>query len=530
MTRQKIWDIILVIFSVYWTVFFLLDYWDKHPNHVLAFQYFRYTKLCTFLVLFGAGLSYLVTRFRTGLISKFYNGITVYLLGIVIVGSIIFAFNKHAQYDLTINNYFFLIFRLSKTFILCYAIILACYSIGNLLLNKMFKGILTHQNFCYDFSLGVILFTLILFLLGALSILSFYFILILVILFILSNIKNSLRFVKSTFIKPLKTKNQKFIGLFCLYITYCFLLLNFIAIDIPFPVGFDSRTLYINIANQLENTGSLIKGFPPYNWSLFISSGKVLSGEIETTLSLSFFSGILSLIALFHLSTKYFKLTYTYSSILILIICTLPAFANQLFVELKTDLGLLFFQIIGLGIFMELSICKTKNCDSIRRISIENLLLIFLGLTIGFGFGIKALNLLFIFAICIAIWTLKAPLLSSLGYLILMFAFVIFFKLNTISGLDKYHLGNDVARWIYLLLGLVIVCLNFYKYKSQSLQFLRQVFLLAGISFFVLSPWLVKNYSETKSLSPIKLIQGGPSGPDNSKLFEVFSKKINESK
>jgi len=524
MTKLKIWDIILVIFSVYWTVFFLLDYWDKHPSHVIAFQYFRYTKLCTFLVVLGAGLSYLVTRFRTGLVSKFYNGAAVYILGIIIVTAITISYNKYLNLDIGTNNYLYMYGRLSINFFTGYFVILACYSAGNLILKKFYDDIIKHKHFTYDFGLGAIIITMLLFFIGVIGQLKMFVVLPMLLLFIGVNYKGSFDFVMDSFIRPFKIKKENgFWGYFCLFVLFAFLVLNHLSNDLPFPVGFDSRNLYMNIAKQIGESGELVHGYQPYSWSLFMSLGFILFAQVETSLFLSFVTGILCLFTTYHLSHNYFKLNHTLSLIAVLALGTLPTFANQFFAEHKTDFGLIFFQLISLCYLIEwITIPETNKANSnITSNFNKPLILILIGLFVGFGLSIKLLNLIFLFGLVIIFWNRKGNLIGVFGLCLLMFALVLIIGINNISGLGKYHLGNDIAKWVYLVLGLLFFSISFLKNIKEGFYFIKNTSIVAICSLLTFSPWIVKNYSETKSLSPMVLLQGGKIGPDK-KVFMYY--------
>ena len=517
MTKQKIWDVILVIFSVYWTVFFLLDYWDKHPNHVMAFQYFRYTKLCTFLAVLGLGLSYVVTRFRTGLISKFYNGISLYVLGIIIVSAIVISNNKYQNLDLSISNYFHMYGRLSFNFFSGYFVLLACYSAGNLILKKYFGDVIKHKHFTYDFGLGAIIVTQLLFFIGAIGQLNMYVVFPLLLLLIGINYKGAFDFVMNTFIRPFKLKAENGIwGYFCFFVLFAFLMLNHLANDIPFPVGFDSRNLYMNISQQIGDSESLIFGYQPYSWSLFISLGFILFDSIESSVFISFATGILCLFSTYHLCRKYIKLSFTMSILAVLALATLPTFANQFFIEHKTDFGLVFFQLAALGCLVEW-ILKSPIVDSPKSKKLKSnnyLLLIMIGLYVGFGLSIKLLNLFFVFALVLVLWKKEGNLIGVFGLILIMFSFILLIKINDISGLGKYHLGNDKAIWIYLVGGIVLFGIAFVPNLKSSFSFIKNTSVIALCSILPFCPWVYKNYSETKSLSPTKLLQGGKVGPD----------------
>ena len=529
MTKEKVWDIILVLFSIYWTTFFLLDYLDKHPNHVLAFRYFRYTNLCLFLVALGGGLSYLVTKIRTGFISKMYNGVALYFIGILIITAITISYNKYINLDIGISNYLHMYSRLSINFFTGFFIILACFSIGNLILKRyMYPDVIVHQHFTIDFGLGAMIITMLLFIIGAIGQLRMIVVLPIFLLLIAINWRGSFDFIMNAFLRPFKIRQENgFWGYFCLFILFAFLILNLLAIDLPFPVGFDSRNLYMNIANQIGQSGSLVEGYQPYSWSLFMSLGIVLFDRIETSLFLSFITGVLCLFSAFHLGRKHFKLSFNYSSFGVLLFCTIPAFANQLFVEHKTDFGLVFFQLITLCVFMEWHrkdfASSDQDTDTNKK---ELLIFLMMGLFIGFGLSIKALNIFFVFALTIVMWARKGHTIGLLSLTIISFAFMLLFNLNSLSGLDKYHVGNNSMRWVYLGLGTILFGYYCIKNRQTSVHFIKRISLIAIVAILPMTPWVIKNYTETKSLSPSRIMLG--SNPNPNINFRHIEKQMEE--
>lgn len=517
MTRQKIWDIILILFSVYWTAFFLLDYWDKHPNHIIAFQYFKYTNLLAFLGVLGIGISILITKIKTGLVAKFYNGISIYIIGLITVTAITLSYNRYLNLDLQLSNFLHLYGRLSLNFLSGYFIILACYSIGNLVLKRFYATTIKHKHFTYDFGLGAIVVTLILFLLGSLGQLKMIFVLPLLLVMIGINWRGSLDFILRTFIKPFTIREGNSMwGYFSLYALFIFLVLNLFAIDLPFPLGFDSRNFYINIANQIGITNELVSGYQPYSWSLFLSQGFVIFDRAETTLFLSFITGVFCLLISFHLANKYFKISFNNSALLVLLAGLIPTFANHYFVELKTDFALVFYQLLCIVFLMEYFLKDAKN-DGVEIFGLKKrkfLILILIGMFVGFGLAIKLLNLFLIYALVVVIWKTKGSLSGSIGLLLIMFSLVLILGLNNLSGLGRYHLGNNTGKWVYFLLGVGLLFYAIVRDKDNFISFSKQILVVGITAAIPLAPWIGKNYLETKSLSPTILLQGDRPGPD----------------
>lgn len=523
---------------MYWAGFFLLEYWDKHPNDVMSFQYYRYTSLTLFLGVIGAAISFLVSRKRDGLISKFYNGFAIYILGLIIVCCVAYSYNRFVfvkvgtelvNIPLEANNYMTLCTRLTINFFSSYLMVISCYSLGNFILKKYFSNYIKRKHFSYDFGLGAIIFTLVLFFLAVFGLLKPFVVLPIVIVMMVINWRGTLDFFLRTFIKPIQAgEGFGFWSCFVLFGLLVFLLLNVMFIDLPFPMGFDSRNFYMNISNQLGTTDTLVSGYQPYSWALFVSSGIVIFDRIETTLFLSFLTGVLCLFCVFHLAYKHFKLTHLQSVLAAAFLATIPAYANQFFVELKTDFGLVLFQLISLSLLMDwLLKTKTKETRLIAGVNRRSVFLLsLLGLFIGFALGIKLLNLFFIYAIVIVIWKTNGGYAGIVGLFLIMFSLVLILQLNNISGLDLYHLGNGTARWIYLLAGVSILVFAMLRNMDNAMLFMKRVTIIGVFALIPLLPWIGKNYTETKSLSPRKLLLGEQPGPkiNNNQIFREMER------
>ena len=327
--------------------------------------------------------------------------------------------------------------------------------------------------------------------------------------------------LKGMLVKDWSINGLNIVGLFCISILILYLAMNFTYNQSPFPIGFDSRNFYMNISKQVALKEGLIYGFRPYNWAILMSMGFVIFKSTAVGLSLSFYGYILSLFAIFHLGARRLKINPNHVLLAMLVLTASPAITNQLYVELKTDFGLLFFQILTVSFF--LSFVSSDRCKAyMRSTQIEKAklkalspYLIILGLFVGFGLGIKMTNMFLLFSIIICLfWLFNDDKILTSGVILLTLALFMIVRLDDLSGVRLYHLGLNSI--LMVLLGSGVVAMGYSLYRNRNAVFKPFVLVccIGLISMTTMSPWLIKNFNETRSLSPKTLLNGAPAGPD----------------
>jgi len=373
----------------------------------------------------------------------------------------------------------------------------------------------------FKIALGLIILITHLFLIAAIGFLNVYAVIWVILLPFLINIKMLPGLLKACFVSPFEFAGLNLLGFVSCSLIIFFVCINFSYIQTPFPIGFDSRNFYMNIARQVANSEGLVYGFRPYNWGLLLSTGYILFKTSAVSMALSFYGFILTLIAIYKLCVRGLKISINYTLFGLLIISVTPAITNQLYTELKTDMGLLFFQVVSVSYLLYIS----KNYSLIEVIRSGSIFkgkdkqviksLVLLGLFIGFGLTIKLTNLFLATAIVVSlVWVVTN------SYLVLsstiLFSLYIFYlgKIDDLTGLGQYHLGTK--SFFISLVGLasifLIVGISIYKVKITGI--LKSVILLSVFMLLPLAPWVIKSYNETGSMSPEKLLNGVKPGPD----------------
>jgi len=361
--------------------------------------------------------------------------------------------------------------------------------------------------------------TFVLFLAAILGLLHSYLIIPVLIIPIVLNWRKNLQVLKQLTIENVfdKDSNVNFLTGALIVLIISLITINFLSCMGPFPSGFDSRNYYVNISKLLGDYNGLVEGFQPYTWSLFMSIGNIAFKNISLTLLISFSGLLLTLWALWELSRSYFRLSVNHSLFVILMILTIPAIFNQLYVEQKIDFGLLFVQVCSILLLIDI-VDKIKSNTKFRIDKDMIKLFVLLGIFSGFALGIKATHLYMLFSLMILLWTLYC---GYFGFLAAFFfsLFVIFIgRLDDVSGLREYHLGIDYLK--YVVLGLSVLFFGLAARESASkesggfMTSIKMSALLGVVSLLVLMPWMIKNYTDSPgSLSPNTLIMGKNPGP-----------------
>jgi hypothetical protein len=292
---------------------------------------------------------------------------------------------------------------------------------------------------------------------------------------------------------------------------------NFLSIHVPFPSGFDSRNVYVNISQLISESGSLVEGYQPYNWSLLMSVGFIMFDYVELALGLSLSAIVLAAIGVYEFSSRTLRVDKNQSLFVIALFLVTPALVNQMFVEIKVDFGMLFIQIASIIVFFQwLSKSKTDGKTHYK-------LLVLIGMLCGFGMGIKLINMFLVFVLLGLIWWRDEQRISLVGILLISVGILIFAGIDDLSGLKVYHKSIAITSIGCGVIGIGMLLYDFIKDKSASIRSLLYSSVL-GLSLLVtFSPWIGKNFLESKSLNPKTLLLGKKSGPENTSFFKIKS-------
>lgn len=518
--KNAVSNTLFILFSSLWIIFVLLDYLNKHPNHILSFQYYRfgnYTMAIGAILAATAALYYFVKGSRRILSSG------AFVLGLFMLNILMLCLSnsKYINTSADSSNYLFAVGRSAGFLLMTTFIFTAMHAAGSL----VFKYIVKEERLQIDLlkiCVGCIICITYMIILGAVGFLSPFILWPLLLIPVVLNYKGTFTFIKKLFITPFfETERKNTIAYVLFFILIVFLTINIFSAQSPFPFGFDSRNFYVNISRLVGESGELVRGFPPYAWSLFMSLGYLLIDSPEVTHNLSSTACVLALLYVYRICRKYFDFSAAEALLIMVVFVVTPAVFNQLYAELKIDFGLLFFQLAVLDlIFLYIrrrEKVKDRELSAVKDIwkfEKGTIMIVMIGIISGYAISIKFTHLFFLFAVIIGFWTYFSSIRGFLCSFFLCFGFVLLLRLDDISGLRYYHLGASTLSYVLLVIGLIIMALLFKSDKSGLFRSIRASAIIAILSVIGIFPWIIKNYSETPTLSPTQLLLGTPPGPD----------------
>ena len=515
MNRNKLLEIGLVLFAISWIFIIGVDYLNKHPWYQISIEYFRFPKLVSFLGIFSFTMA-LGYRYVSIFKRIAATGPGLFSLFIIFLVALGLSYSKYALgSDPTISELWSYLSMNLKSLFFLIVLSTSAYLYGSLFNIR----ILTHP--IYKVAFGLIIICLLLFAIAALMMLNPIGISIVLFLPMVISYKNVVPAAKGLLIKKWSLGDLNFVGVISLCLLVFYMALNFAYDQAPFPVGFDTRNFYMNISKQLAFNEGLIYGYRPYNWSLMISLGFALFKSTPVAISISIYGYMLALFAMFHLGTKRLGLSANKVIFGMLFFTVTPAISNQLFIELKTDMALLFIQLVTISLFLKFidtpSFKAIRNKKSLVTLDKKKVLgpVALIGFLIGFGLGIKMTNMFLLFSIIICLfWILNDDFLVTAAIILMTLGLFVLVRLDDLSGVRSYHLGlNQLALILLISGGILMGYLLFRNFKS----IIPTVVLVMTMGFFAilpLSPWLIKSYNETRSLSPSALLNGANPGPN----------------
>lgn len=490
-----------IIFSLIWVLILLGLYINRHQIHVLALTQFKQFHFFLFIQLFGIVLFTVIQFINSIKIKKVaYTGIFCIMVMSLFMFSILSNFNNFINESLQIGELGSFLSRLISFGFIILTICTAMFGSGSLIA-KLLK--IENPTVSLQLLFGCCALMTIMFVLASFHILNQLCLVTALVVLIGANYKKSGLFVKDVLITPLRNYQAiNYWGFITLYFLVIAMSINILAVISPYPYGFDSRNFYMNVTQLISENNGLVEGFQPYNWQLLMSSGFVLTNSHEIAILLSVLGFVFCIVAINEFMAKILDMDINYRLLAITLYTVTPAVYNQLSIDVKIDFGLLFFQIVIVHFFLK-SI-KDKNI-SVKWIMI-------LGVFCGFAMGIKFTHLYLIAAMLIAYGASKGGYLGLVGISLAAVAVFLIAKVDDIGGLRTAHLGVEYVQWGCLLLGILFLLALGFTAREKLFKICKFVTVLAVFTTLPLMPWVLKNYSESKSLSPKSLLMGEAPG------------------
>lgn len=511
-------QIFTIFFIISWVLILFFDYWNKHPAYGLAFEHFEYGGLIAFLLAGGALFGWIGNRLKNRKKPlRALNGLSLGAIFLTLaITSVGFGYNKIDPSGFNGVKAAQALALIGGNLLALFLIVVLAYALGSYINEK----IRLPYNSIMDAALlaicsGILVITAMMFILGAISMLySFVVIPVFLVLLLLLR-RQALHFVKLSCWSALQLdKHLNTLGLISFFLLLFLTALNFAAVNVPMPAGFDALTLYANLPTLIADRHGLVEGFQPYNWSIFMSLGLTLFNSVEISFGLSWLGGLLSVLSLYSLSRNWLKIDINHTLLGLLVFTLIPAFYLQSYGEIKVDLGLLF---VYLSILMLLLGYAKDNIFPVSQPAMSaasssasggQSAVAMLGVLSGFAVGIKLTTLYFSLALLCAFWFYShgkrgffAALSASLWLIFLL-------KVDEIAGLRQFHLGVDSLQWALFACSILLALGILSAEKMKFWQSLRKTFVYVFFAGLAFSPWIVKNYLDSRSLSPQILLNG----------------------
>ncbi len=527
---DKALKIFFAIFAIFWMIITFAEYWRYNPNLAKAIESFQYYDVLLIVIAIGGLITWFVKKPRKKEI-KYLNGLSIFG-GLLLIDSIIVNrfCAKAIGMNFTTSGLFSHLGHIIGVSICIFMVYLVVRLLGELFTTIFPIRISSTDLPVIQVSLGIMVFTSLLFFLGMIGLLNGFVLIPICLLVLAFYWRHTYRITKDTLFSPIKiSKELNLVGIFSFLFLGVFLILNFVQILRPFPIGSDSLRLYVNLPTLLAEYGGLVDGHQPYNWSLFMSTGLTVFGRTDIVLGLSFFGGIMALWAFFRLSRKW--LNVNYSALVLLLFYSLPMVSFLSYMDMKIDMALMFVSLSILLLFYNWMVPNDKtsaikltkgpglekvNAFFKRRIPLvlkKNGTLVVIGLLSGFAFGIKLTVLFFFLALFSAIWFYKGGKRAFLASFFLSLAAILILKLDTQAGLRQFHENVDLLQWVLLAIGAASLGYLFIKEKKKLTQLLIYSLIVGGFFALPILPWLGKNLSETKQVNVTSLLNGKKATP-----------------
>ncbi len=492
-------------FSIAWILVLFSDYWNKHILHHQAFESFSYPIfLSAWIGITALLIGLLQYSDKAKTVAKRWQAIPLFIL----TCSCVFLANcSYANIDIDFPLLARVFGKISGYCLALCVIWLAPYSLGNFIRKKVGFKLFSGPSFTIDLTIGLVAYCFILFALALAKLLYLPVIVILIAICIGINFR-AFKSWYTTLKAPAFTEKWHWASVLLGSVILLVFSMNFVSDLSPFPSGFDSRNYYMNVAKLVADSHGIIRGYQPYPWQLFLSQGHLLGGGSTLAMLISFTAVFFVCGGFYEILRKILKLSVPISLLGICLFAVTPAVQNHMFVELKVDFGLLIIQAAMLLIILDNVMHNQENA------TLPNLKhIILLGIITGFGASIKMLNFYLLFAILVTVWTLLFSYKGFLSTFFLSIAAILIAKFDSVSGMNQYHLSIQYVTYGSFLLGLGFLAWIAIQQRSKWMLSVKQTTIYLGIMMMTLSPWIIKNYVETKSLNPDRLIRGANPAP-----------------
>jgi hypothetical protein len=487
--KSKWW---VVVPGIYWIAAILSEHFHHLPEYASVFRRFAYWDFLILYLLTGLGFLLLLSRGDLTFPLKIpkFRGIYVPLFLFLSLLLLVGFYTSKNNLEAPLMGY---ALRSGKVFLSMGLLLLSSWAAGHRILSGLKPLQETAMVQWIKVGLGLLLLSLVLFLLAVLHWFQPYVLALVVLLPLVFGGFSFWRLCKH-FLWDAKTVEGWSKTSLGVYLGVQVLVLaNLLAVSSPVPLGFDSLTLYMNLPKVIAEQGALAQGYQPHYWSLIMSLGFALWDSTMLVLHLGMLPGVLATFLLYGLARLY--LGPTASVLAAGLYYSLPMVLWQSSFEIKTDLGMLYFALCGLALVFSAYAHGGKLAIFKEKWKIWMLA----GLFCGLALGIKLTAFLLIAALGVTLvyWHMGLPLaMAALSWIVAgIFAINLsdFANLD-LSALERYALVGSLAA-----LGSVLLILNKKRLGAAFQGVLLNGSLFAGGILLMMLPWLLNNALEGRN-------------------------------
>ncbi len=358
-------------------------------------------------------------------------------------------------------------------------------SLGHTIYKKALKEEkITPESGLISLVLGFFGISVLIFMLGALNVLTLWATWILFAAILAICWKSLIKIIKDLFRWEyiFETKIINF-DLLIILALILFISINFIDNISPLPRGWDGMNQYINAAKRLSETEGLIQTGLTYSWELIISLGFVMFNWTTVALNLSgFFPGIIALVGLYIILRKF--ISKRASLIVVASIYLTPIFQFHGAEDNKVDLAHLF---TGITAFLALynGFTSESKREKISLIAIA-------GILAGFALGIKLTAMLLVVAfIAITLYKEFKAVGAIAGILITIAIPAIAKNINLGQELNISAEALQIVGVVLLIISILLILT--YAIQQKKTKLLKTIVILGLFTGIGFSHWMIKN-------------------------------------
>lgn len=494
--------------GVYWLLLVFLDLLGNVGNYLYPLQFFQYGDFL-FLILVGGvglGLYFAEKPLKWNVLTiRGFRNIYLYLMVLVITAVFIQLYLSKNNLDAGLAGF---LFKSVGIHLGLFFLVLSAWSCGRFI--SVSLPLTTSKNAAaiVHIALGFAVMGIGLFLLGLLKMIHLFPVLAWLLLLLISGGKGFAVSVKKWIWDKKVSFTLSYLSLFMVLAALVVLSINLIAAISPYPVGFDSLTVYMNIPSLISEYGSLVEGYQPHYWSLITSLGYVLFDSNSIAQYLGVLPGVLSIFVVYRLARYFVGIDWSIFAAVIFYL--IPVIVWQSSIEIKTDLGLLF--ILLAAVLMVVDHYRGKTLD-VFPIGDENplskgdfILWGTVGALLGFALGIKLTAFITILSLVVFLFYIySGKYLASAAF---------FASIAVVFGMELYRFANldisTVEKYVFVAsTGVVSIFLFVWAVLKKRESLLKPFKLSVVLMLFagmVFSPWVGKNIGEKGIISISSLI------------------------